>query len=518
MKAITYLDLFENTVSRFPEKTAVILEDSIITYRELFEKSKAFGSALSIRLQGKTRVPVCIFIDKGIECLIAMLGTVYSGNFYIPLDVKTPVGRLKSILDTLDSDQVICTERERASLTKQGYTGELISFEQITENHETADEDLLEKIREQMLDTDLMYIIFTSGSTGVPKGVSIRHISVLDYMEALIWDLGITSEDTIGNQTPFYADMSLKDIYLSFAAGATICIIPQTFFMSPKKLLNYMQMHQVTCIMWVPTAYRLVSQFDALSLIRPEGLKKFVFSGESMPISTFNYWKEKYPDGTYIQLYGPSEITGACTSYHVQGEWKEGETIPIGKAFRNTGLLLITDDGRILGQEETDTEGEICVYGTCLAAGYYRNPEKTREVFVQNPLFPGTDTRMYRTGDMGKWDAEGNLVFISRRDYQVKHGGKRIELGEIEAAVDEIAEIGMCCAAHNRINDELILYYTGDMDKNAIRERISNRLPKYMIPTRFVGLEKLPLLPNGKLDRKMMDRWANEPGAQRTEK
>lgn len=510
VNAITMIDLFENTVDQYPDRTAVIQEDRSLTYAELHDQSVNLGISLKNQLNGSLRTPISVFIDKSIECLITMLGILYSGNLYVPMDVKTPIERLNSILSTLESDRIICTGKEEEVLRKSGYSGDLLLYEELTAFSSAPEADSLRDIRDQMVDTDLMYILFTSGSTGIPKGVAIRHRSVLDYVYAFLEDTGISKDDVLGNQTPFYADMSLKDICMAFATGAAICIIPQTYFMSPKKLLRYLKENQVTSIAWVPTAYRLVSQFDALKSVQPDRLKRFIFSGESMPISTFMYWKEHYPNGVFIQNYGPTEITGACTTYHITEDRMESETIPIGHPYRNTGILLLDENEQLIRPDSPGIPGEICVYGTCLAAGYYNNPGKTSEVFVQNPLYPGTDTKMYRTGDLAKWNDDGNLVFISRKDYQIKHGGKRIELGEIEAAVDEIDEVGMCCAVHNRGADELVLCYCGDIDKDTIRDRIKNKLPKYMIPTKYLKLDALPLLPNGKLDRKKMDHWANE--------
>ena len=278
--------------------------------------------------------------------------------------------------------------------------------------------------------------------------------------------------------------------------------------MTPKKLLSYLDDNNVTTIMWVPTAYRLVSQFNGLSKIRPKGLHKFVFSGESMPISVFKYWTNYYhiAECEYIQLYGPSEITGACTTYHISKEYDNNEVIPIGKPFRNTKILLIDEGGNVINQ--AGISGEIYVYGTCLAAGYYNNKEKTKENFVQNPLVTGYDSLIYKTGDLAKYDEDWNLIFISRKDYQIKHGGKRIELGEIEAAGHNSELINACCCVHIPQNDEIIMLYTGQAEERDIKKFLAEYVPKYMIPTKYIKLKELPMLPNGKLDRKQMQKMA----------
>ena len=308
---------------------------------------------------------------------------------------------------------------------------------------------------------------------------------------------------------PFYTDMSLKDIYMGVKAGAAVCIIPQQYFMSPKRLLQYLEDKRVTSLAWVPTAYRIVAQFDGLSKVRPQYLRRFLFSGEIMPVPVYQYWKGKYPDAEFIQQYGPTEITGACTSFRVTKDYREGETIPIGKPFPNTGLLLLDEEDREIRSGDTERMGEICIYGTCLAVGYYNNPQKTREVFVQNPLVTTHESLLYRTGDLARWDGDGNLIFVSRKDDQIKHGGRRIEPGEIEAAAIAVEEIHACCCVHNVQKDALALYYIGETDERELIRKLQVRLPKYMIPTIFHKKEMLPTLANGKLNRRLMGEWEN---------
>lgn len=431
----------------------------------------------------------------------------------MPMDVKAPLDRLHSIENILECSMILTSETDRKYLDCMGYKGELLIYEELLQKFSRVSEDTIGQslagIRSKVLDTDLMYILFTSGSTGIPKGVAVMHRCLVDYVSAYQKAVGIRREDVIGNQTPFYADMSLKDIYMSLEAGATLCIIPQNYFMSPKKLLRYLEYHGVTFLAWVPTAYRIISQFDALEKIRPKSLKYFLFSGEVMPIAVYSYWLKHYPDGVYIQQYGSTEITGACTSFVVNREYSDGEIIPVGKPFDNTGIILLDESDREVSMQDTIHSGEICIYGTCLSSGYYNNPKKTAEVFVQHPLRTQIPLLMYRTGDLGKWDEDGNLIFLSRKDDQIKHGGRRIELGEIEAAAQRIPEIKACCCVHKRDRDILVLYYIGRLEGTKIMKLMQNILPKYMVPAVYQSMEKLPVLPNGKLDRKKMDNWAN---------
>ena len=508
MRKLTVLDYLDNSVKQYANKCAVICEDKSVTYRELNELSIRLTAAIISKIGKIRRKPILLFMDKSIPCVVSIYAILRTGNVYVPTDIKTPIERIKKILEVMESDIIISTEKEASILQNMGYEGEILVYEELLEHHvSNFGLEMINDIRATIMDTELMYLLFTSGSTGIPKAVAVMHRSVVDYIDAFLDDSGMCDTDIVGNQTPFYADMSLKD-FMSLYVGGTLVIIPQRYFMTPKKLLGYIDDNRVTMIMWVPTAYRLVSQFDGLSKIRPRELRKFVFSGEIMPISVFRYWTSYYhiAEYEYIQLYGPTEITGACTSYHIDRGYEDGEIIPIGKPFRNTGILLLDEDGNAI--TKVGTLGEICVYGTCLAAGYYNNEEKTRECFGQNPLIPGYSSLMYKTGDIAKYDKKGNLIFISRKDYQIKHGGKRIELGEIEAAGQSSGLVKACCCVYLPEEDVIAMLYTGESELQDIKKRLAESLPKYMIPTKYIRLEELPMLPNGKLDRKQMQTLA----------
>lgn len=457
--------------------------------------------------------PILVFIDKGAKCLASLLGVLYSGNSYVPMDVKTPVDRMKSIVGTIgDTPIVITTMQYKEVLKGFNIPIEVFEYDELACLGNLVNKEeksrILDKIRTSIVDTDLMYVLFTSGSTGIPKGVAITHRSVIDYVDAFINSVGMTENDIVGNQAPFYVDMSLRDLYVTLAVGATLCVIPAKYFMTPKKVLQYLDDNNVTYIMWVPTAYRIIFQFKALDKVRPSSLRKFIFSGESMPTPVYCYWKNYYKKEDFYQLYGPTEITGACTFYKVNREFASDETIPIGKAFENTGILLVSEDGRII--KNIDTEGEICVYGSCLAGGYYHDMDKTNDKFVQRPDVDAYPSLMYKTGDLGVWDKDGNLIFKSRKDFQIKHVGRRIELGEIEAAIQTVDGVDACCCAHNRKKDAIILFYSGTTPEDVLRNRIKSKLPKYMIPDKTVKYDLLPQLASGKLDRKKLDLVANE--------
>ena len=217
-----------------------------------------------------------------------------------------------------------------------------------------------------------------------------------------------------------------------------------------------------------------------------------------MPLKVLNYWRENIPDAMYVNLYGPTEITCNCTYYILDREFDGTDEIPIGKAFPNTEILLLKEDNTLAGENET---GEICVRGSSLALGYYKNREITEKAFCQNPLNTDYPERIYRTGDMGRW-INGELFFSGRRDFQIKHMGHRIELGEIERVMDSLPFSDRNCCIYDEKHEKIYMFYQGETDMaKEIAVSLQEKLPKYMCPNKYVFMKEIPLNKNGKLDR-----------------
>ena len=209
-------------------------------------------------------------------------------------------------------------------------------------------------------------------------------------------------------------------------------------------------------------------------------------------------WREAFPNARFTNLYGPTEATGMSCYWHAERELSEEEPIPIGRPFRNTDLMLIREDGTQAPQGEV---GEVYLRGTCVTLGYYNNPEKTAESFVQNPLHSRYPEIVYRTGDLAYQNDRGELVFVCRKDAQIKHQGHRIELGEIENAAMKQEGVQRACCLYDHENKQIVLFYTGSAEKNELLKTLQAYLPRYMIPALMIRLERMPLTPNGKLDR-----------------
>ncbi len=359
------------------------------------------------------------------------------------------------------------------------------------------------------------YMIYTSGSTGQPKGVLKSHGAVIDFMETFIDLFSLGSEEIIGNQTPFFFDASAKDFYLMVFTGATLEILPSELFVFPVTLIEYLNERNVSYICWVPSALTVVTQLNTFLQVLPTTLKKIFFVGETFPIKHLQKWMEALPGMQYVNLYGSTEIAGVCCYYELPVPF-EGEEIPMGRALPNCRVFLMETLDTATGTDpdkaasirfitEPDTVGEICVAGDSLALEYYHDLKRTGKTFVTLTLPDGTCARTLRTGDLGRYDADGNLLFVSRRDDQIKHMGHRIELGEIESVAGQIPEIAKCCCLYHEKKQRICLFCElipgCDWDAKTIRRMLGERLSDYMQPSKCYVLDEIPLNANGKADR-----------------
>lgn len=283
--------------------------------------------------------------------------------------------------------------------------------------------------------------------------------------------------------------------------SCTLLIVPESYTIFPVKLLEFLNEYKATYLFWVPTLMVNIANMDILSHIPLPSVRMVWFAGEVFPTKQFNYWRSHLPQATFVNLYGPTEITVDCTYYIVDRELREDEPIPIGYPCRNTDVLILNEDNLPVSVGE---EGELCVRGSSLAMGYYNNWEKTKTAFVQNPLNTAYPELIYRTGDIVYVNDLGEIIFKGRNDTLIKHHGKRIELGEIEhVIINTLQIVKNGCAVYNREKQEIAFFYEAgaQLETAALRKEIGAALPKYMIPGKFVFMEELPRNTNGKIDR-----------------
>lgn len=490
------LEWLEKAAVNFADKTAIVDEQESYTYKEYHDKAVGIAQAIIATGMGSKK-PVVVYLNKSVKVLASFMGIAYTGNFYSPIDIDMPAQRVNRILEVLEPEVVITTKELKEEFSQFDYQGTYLIYEDIMPVENSG---AVKSAMEKIIDTDLLYVLFTSGSTGMPKGVCITHRGVIDYTDWVTETFEITSEDTFGNQAPFYFDNSILDIYSTMKMGATLYIIPKMLFPQPVRLLQYLKDNQINTIFWVPSALMVVSKIKAFRNVDlTDTLKRVLFCGEVMPNKQLNVWRKYLPDALYANLYGPTEITDACTYYIVDREFKDDESLPIGIPMKNTEILVLDDENHLV--TEPGVVGELCVRGTGVATGYYKNPEKTAQAFVQNPLNDAYEEKIYRTGDLVEYNEYHELIYLSRKDFQIKHMGHRIELGEIETAVSSLEDITMNCCLYDEKHSKIVLFLDKDMTKEEVNSRLTNMIPDYMLPGKVIFMETMPLNANGKIDR-----------------
>ncbi len=526
------LEFLEKSALSVPTAIACGDEKEELSYSALLLASKKLGAFLSQHTA--PRRPVALYLEKSVPTLIGFFGIVYAGGFYSVLDPSQPMARTVKILETLEpsvvltdyanrerAEEIIAELRETANTTISVELYVLNDLPGIKDRGEAQaegvtkeEEALLSDIRDQAMDVDPLYVNFTSGSTGVPKGVTVGHRSVISFISSFVEIFGIDKEDVLGNQAPFDFDVSVKDIYSALFAGCRLQLIPRSYFSNPMELMDYLSEKKITNLTWAVSALCFVSVMNGLEYKVPEKVKRVMFSGEVMPIKHLNHWKKYLPEAMYVNLYGPTEITCNCCYYILDREFQEGEKIPLGKTFPNEKVFLLGEDGKEIlpgtiaavedGEHlknEESPEGEILVSGAGLAIGYYKDTVKTEEAFTQNPLNKAYYERCYRTGDLARYNEKGELVYCSRKDFQIKRMGHRIELGEIESTAMKIEEVTRALALYEADEQKLWLFYTGKADRKEIAKTLRSLLPPFMIPNKTIQIEEMPLTKNGKIDR-----------------
>ena len=548
------LEYLEQSAQKYPDKIAVKDTACAYTYEQLQKKARHIGTHLAKHTTPNH--PVCVFADKSADTLAVFFGIIYAGCFYTLVDPSFPEARIQSMLSVLEPDVIVdgsnapdklaacgCTERvirmetlvhglkfecanseDTDNVAQTGTDGVTGCVNQQKELHVVDEIDSdetgyanpqaelseienarLQEIRESMIDTDPLYCNFTSGSTGTPKGVLVAHRSVIEFIDQFTEIFDITKADVIGNQAPFDFDVSVKDIYSAMKVGATLVVIPKAYFMFPNSVVDMLDENHVTTLIWAVSALCLLNRLHGLKHKVPADINKILFSGEAMPIRQLHAWQSCYPDAMFVNLYGPTEITCNCTYHILEREYIEEEKLPIGIPFPNERVFLLDEEDHLIEPGNVGRIGELCVAGTTLALGYYRNAAATAKAFTANPLHPDYPETIYRTGDLASYGGDGLLYFAGRKDFQIKHMGHRIELEEIEHALAAIPEIEGAACFYDREKNKVVACYIGIDDKKYLITVMKKKVPDYMVPNVFCKVDMLPLNKNGKTDKKLLE-------------
>jgi amino acid adenylation domain-containing protein len=498
----TITAVFEEQASRTPDNVALRFSDSCCTYRELRERADKIARFLSEVKGVKKGELVAILMERNEWLIPAIFGILKAGAVYVPVDPTYPAQRINTTLDDAGVRMVL-TRNLSTDIT-------------LNSNCQLLDLDILmPAILSQPAGfensvtggKDLAYIIFTSGSTGKPKGVMIEHHAVINRLYWMQKQYPLQEDSVLLQKTPLVFDVSVWELFWWAFTGASLCLLEPGAEKEPERIAAAISAQGVTTIHFVPSMLSaFLSNLDGkFDFTRLRTLKQVFASGEELKaehLSMFRTSLHNQGGAILVNLYGPTEATVDVTYYTCPME-ENAKPVPIGKPIDNTRLYILNTDGR---PAPIGVAGELYLAGVGLARGYLNNPELTAAKFVAHPFLKGE--RTYKTGDLARWTADGNVEFLGRIDNQVKVRGIRIEPGEIEhqlLAWGRLKEVAVI--ARERAGDKLLVaYYRSDdpVDEAQLRDFLAGQLPYYMIPAAFVRLEHMPLTINGKLDRKAL--------------
>lgn len=517
--------LLTESAARWPEKEAVRDQGEGLTYGQLDRLTNQVARTLrSAGVQRGDRVG--IYVNKSLASIISVFGILKAGGVYVPLDPNAPPSRLAYITRDCDVRILLTTCDKTDAAAAFHDAGTPLTIVVLTDDKarpaalpQAKELITWERVRAQdegpppstgAIEADLAYILYTSGSTGDPKGVMIAHRTVLTFINWCHETFQITPDDRVTSHAPLHFDLSTFDIYVTIKAGGTVVLVPEKLSIFPVQIVQLLQQERITVTYLVPSILSMMVNYGQLDSHNLTALRLVLFAGEVFPVKFLRRLVAAVPQADYYNLYGPTE-TNVCMYYKVQPRDlapDQTQPVPIGVACANIEVFAVGDQGQLVinpGQK-----GELWVRGSCVAQGYWGDPEKTARNFVRNPYQPHFDEVAYRTGDIVVLDGL-NWRYVGRRDHMIKSRGYRIELGEIEATL--YAHAGVKEAVVVAVPDELIgnrlKAFVVPMEGNSLtvkelRAYCSKHLPGYMVPESMEFLSELPKTSTGKVNRPLL--------------
>lgn len=489
-ESVTLHALFEEQAARTPDNIAVVLGDKQLSYRELNEKSNKLARTLCEKGTKPDEI-IGVLTEPSLEMIVAILGILKAGAAYLPINTDYPEERIRYMLES-SGCAVILTQKSLASKIKSD-----IEILDLNDSSLYADDGSNLGIKCNL--DNLAYVIFTSGTTGNPKGVLIEHKSISKTLQWRAGEYKLSGSDSVLQLFSYSFDGFLTSFFTPIISGAKVVLLGKNMEKDPTAVKKQIIAHKVTHFICVPVLYSAI-----LGCMEPEEMKSLrivTLAGDKASAQLIRKSTQKNPNLELVNEYGPTESSVVATIYR---GIKENTNTIIGKPAANTKIYILDKSGML---QPVGVPGELCISGGRLAREYLGRPDLTKQKFVENPYNPGE--RMYKTGDMAKWLPDGNIVFIGRVDFQVKIRGYRVEPAEIEAellkheAVKESVVLDRVDSAQNKY---LCAYVVPKRDFTILELRnfLSQDLPEYMIPAKFVKMEKIPLTTNGKVDRKAL--------------
>ncbi len=476
--------LFEQQVIKAEDKTALILNDTSLSYGQLNEQANCVANTLINAGIGADDI-VGIMADRSFEMIVAIFGILKTGAAYLPLDSGYPSARLDFMLTDAGVKTLLTQKGLEGKLSQNNIPVHYID-EMISEGNSKQPAVKIDK-------SNLAYIIYTSGSTGRPKGVMISHGNLFNLIHAQIKLFGIKPETRLLQFASVSFDAAASEIFTTLSSAATLCLVDKETLLDGSKLVDYIRTQDISTSTIPPSVLRV---------IMPENLNKLttvISAGEAVRPEIVNIWQESNPKRKMINAYGPTEATICASAYTMTGI-PEGDQIPIGKAIDNVRIYVLD---KYMNPVAIGVPGELHIGGQGVARGYLNRPGLTAEKFVPDPFSGHAGERLYRSGDLVVYRKDGNLVFLDRIDSQVKIRGFRIELGEIENKIKENTQIRDChVAAFGKTDKKLAAYIIGEdgLDMDGLKFNLHKSLPDYMVPSVIIVLDELPLTANGKID------------------
>lgn len=498
----TLYERFEAQAAQTPEAIAVMDGSRSLTYRELNVQSNRLAHRLRSMGVGPDRI-VPLMLERAAEMIIGILAIQKAGGAYLPIDPEFPEERIQYMLK--DSGAVwLLTQTKFVEKARALLEGEIIDLN----DHASYAGGEAGNLKPIAGPRHLAYVIYTSGSTGNPKGVMIEHEAAINRIHWMQKAYPLNETDVILQKTPYTFDVSVWEMFWWGFTGARVCFLKQGGEKDPGEIVQQIERSRVTTLHFVPSMLSLFLDYIAggAHTERLSSLRQVFASGEALQldqVTRFNSELHSRIGAKLINLYGPTEAT-VDVSYYDCSPGDATGIVPIGKPIDNLQLYVVSEDFRL---QPIGIPGELCIAGVGLARGYVNKPELTAEKFVDNPFMPGT--KMYRTGDLARWLHDGNIEYLGRLDFQVKIRGYRIEIGEIETVLlkhEAIREAVVVALQDEEKLSFLCAYFTADreLNVNELREHLGIDLPAYMIPSQFAQLDRLPLSPNGKINRKAL--------------
>jgi amino acid adenylation domain-containing protein len=498
---------------------AVVMGDDRLSYGQLEASSNRLAHWLEdVGCQRGDRVS--LLASKTPDAVIGILGILKAGCAYVPLDVDGPATRTRKMMRSADPKAVVAEGASFAAipeLMSEGKRGP-IPIARIDAPTEGAGRGVGEEWKGCSPEergrtgnaTDMAYIVFTSGSTGDPKGVVITHANVTHFVEWAIRRFDLGTADRNSGHTPLHFDLSVFDLFGTFAAGAQLHLVPPEKNLVPQALIEFIGASRLTQWFSVPSTLTYMARHAALEKGDFPSLKRVLWCGEVLPVSTLLYWMDRFPHVEFTNLYGPTETTVASSYFTVPaGSMDEIASIPIGVPCDGEELLVLDED---LQRVPVGHVGDLYIGGVGLSPGYWRDERKTAEAFLPHPFASEGKERIYRTGDLATQGDDGLFYFHGRNDSQIKSRGYRIELGEIETAIDSLGLVSGCvvlgvsaggfqgtaiCCAYIPLPDQAI-------PPHVLRSALLPVLPTYMLPSRWRSFDEFPMNANGKIDRRAL--------------